>query len=153
MLSFCCFPPVMSLPQIIFSALEKYCLKKLTRIKIIVASTVVYMTDHKVCYKYIWWKWKSLSCVWLLTIHTVHGILQVRILQRVAYPFSRGSSQPRNRTGVSCITGGFFTNWTIISWKIQFHARCLLPVGGRTKIQTQMSQPPCSEWLHSNASF
>ena len=31
----------------------------------------------------------------------------------VAYPFSRRSSQPRNRTGVSCITGGFFTNWAI----------------------------------------
>ena len=27
--------------------------------------------------------------------------------------FSRGSSQPRNRTGVSCIAGGFFTNWAI----------------------------------------
>ena len=36
-----------------------------------------------------------------------------RILEWVAYPFSRGSSQPRNRTGVSCIAGGFFTNWTI----------------------------------------
>ena len=34
-----------------------------------------------------------------------------RILERVAYPFSRGSSQPRNRTRVSCIVGGFFTNW------------------------------------------
>ena len=34
-----------------------------------------------------------------------------RILEWVAYPFSRGSSQPRNRTGVSCIVGRFFTNW------------------------------------------
>ena len=33
-----------------------------------------------------------------------------RILEWVAYPFSRGSSQPRNQTGVSCIVGGFFTN-------------------------------------------
>ena len=33
-----------------------------------------------------------------------------RMLEWVAYPFSRGSSQPRNRTGVSCIAGGFFTN-------------------------------------------
>ena len=30
---------------------------------------------------------------------------------RVAYPFSRGSSQPRNQPGVSCIAGGFFTSW------------------------------------------
>jgi len=33
-----------------------------------------------------------------------------RILERVVYPFSRGSSGPRNQTGVSCIAGGFFTN-------------------------------------------
>ena len=33
-----------------------------------------------------------------------------RILEWVAYPFSNGSSQPRNRTGVSCIAGRFFTN-------------------------------------------
>ena len=32
------------------------------------------------------------------------------VLEWVAYPFSRGSSQPRNRTGVSCIAGGFLTN-------------------------------------------
>ena len=36
-----------------------------------------------------------------------------RILEWVAYPFSRGSSWPRNWTGVSCIAGGFFTNWAI----------------------------------------
>ena len=34
-----------------------------------------------------------------------------RILEGVAYPFSSGSSRPRNRTGVSCIAGGFFTSW------------------------------------------
>ena len=34
-----------------------------------------------------------------------------RILKRVAYPFSRGSSLPRNWTGISCIAGRFFTNW------------------------------------------
>ena len=33
-----------------------------------------------------------------------------RILVWVAYPFSSGSSQPRNGTGVSCIAGGFFTS-------------------------------------------
>ena len=40
-----------------------------------------------------------------------HGILQARILEWVAYPFSRGSSQPRDWTQVSCIAGGFFTSW------------------------------------------
>ena len=40
-----------------------------------------------------------------------HGILQARILEWVAIPFSRGSSQPRDWTQVSCIAGGFFTIW------------------------------------------
>ena len=42
---------------------------------------------------------------------TVHGIFQARILEWVTFPFSRGSSQFRYRTQVSCIAGGFFTNW------------------------------------------
>ena len=36
-----------------------------------------------------------------------------RILGWVAYPIFRGSSQPRNWTRVSCLAGGFFTNWAI----------------------------------------
>ena len=36
-----------------------------------------------------------------------------RILEWIACPFSSGSSRPRNRTRVSCIAGGFFTNWAI----------------------------------------
>ena len=43
---------------------------------------------------------------------SVHGILQARILEWVAIPFSRRSSQPRDRTQVSHIAGGFSTNWT-----------------------------------------
>ena len=39
------------------------------------------------------------------------GILQARILEWVAMPFSRGSSQPRDWAQVSCIAGGFFTVW------------------------------------------
>ena len=37
---------------------------------------------------------------------TIHGILQARIMGRVAFPFSRGSSQPRDRTQVSRIADG-----------------------------------------------
>ena len=37
------------------------------------------------------------------------GILQARILEWVAMPFSRGSSQPRDQTQVSCTAGGLFT--------------------------------------------
>ena len=42
--------------------------------------------------------------------YTVHVILEARILEWVAFPFSRGSSQPRDRTQVSHIAGGFFTS-------------------------------------------
>ena len=54
---------------------------------------------------------QSLSCVWLCDPtdcgppgSSVHGILQARILERVVMPFSRGSSQPRNWTHISCIS-------------------------------------------------
>ena len=41
---------------------------------------------------------------------SVHEIFQARILEWVAISFSRGSSQPRDQTRVSCTTGRFFTN-------------------------------------------
>ena len=47
-------------------------------------------------------------CRWILYQLSHKG--SPRILERVAYPFSSGSSQPRNRTQVSCIAGGFFTS-------------------------------------------
>ena len=40
--------------------------------------------------------------------YTVHGILHAKILEWVAFPFSRGFSQPRDQTQVSHIAGGFF---------------------------------------------
>ena len=43
--------------------------------------------------------------------HTVHGIPQARILEWIAIPFFRGSSQTRGQTQVSLIAGGFFTSW------------------------------------------
>ena len=52
------------------------------------------------------WKWKSDSL-------RPHGILQARILEWVAYPFSCGSYRPRSQTWVSCIADRFFTNWAI----------------------------------------
>ena len=42
---------------------------------------------------------------------SVHGIFQARVLDWVAISFSRGSSQPRDRTRVSCIAGRCFTIW------------------------------------------
>ena len=46
----------------------------------------------------------------IVSNYTVHGILRARILEWVAFPFSRGSSQSRNRIQVSHIAGGFFTS-------------------------------------------
>ena len=48
-------------------------------------------------------------CRWILYQLSHQG--SPRILELVAYPISRGSSWPRNWTGVSCITGRFFTSW------------------------------------------
>ena len=42
--------------------------------------------------------------------YRIHGVLQARILEWVPFPFSSGSSRPRNRTRVSCIAGGFLTS-------------------------------------------
>ena len=42
---------------------------------------------------------------------SAHGILQVRILEWVAVPFSRRACKPRDWTQVPCIAGGFFTTW------------------------------------------
>ena len=50
-------------------------------------------------------------CRWILDQLSHQG--SPRILEWVAYPFSRASSWPRNRAWVSCIAGGFFTNWAV----------------------------------------
>ena len=47
--------------------------------------------------------------------YEVHGILQAKILEWIAFPFSRRSSQPRHRTEVSHIAGRFFTS--SVQWK------------------------------------
>ena len=47
-----------------------------------------------------------------LTLCNPGRILQARILKWVAFPFSSGSSLPRDWTQVSCIAGRFFTSWT-----------------------------------------
>ena len=51
--------------------------------------------------------WDPMGCS--LPGSSVHRILQARILEWVAISFSRGSSQSKNRTPVSCIAGRFFT--------------------------------------------
>ena len=51
--------------------------------------------------------------------YTVRGILQARILEWVAFPVSRRSSQPRDQTQVSCTAGRFFTSWAIREAQIE----------------------------------
>ena len=52
-----------------------------------------------------------LHCKWIFYQLSHKG--SPRILEWVAFPFSRGSSQPRDQTQVSWIADGFFTNWAI----------------------------------------
>ena len=59
---------------------------------------------------------------------SVHRILQARILEWVAMPFSRESSWPRDRTQGSCLAGRFFTIWAtreakwIRLWILYYHS-------------------------------
>ena len=45
--------------------------------------------------------------------YIIHKVLQAGILEWVAFPFSRGSSQPGDWTQVSCIADRFFTSWAM----------------------------------------
>ena len=90
-------------------------------------------------------------------VYTVHGVLQVRILERGAIPFSRGSSQPWDWTQVSCIVDGFFTSWATgealirgsqkqrqpqaFSSKLQDH--CPLGWSGSCKNSAYAQDKPC----------
>ena len=91
---------------------------------------------------------------------SVHRHYQTRILEWVAMPSSRGSSWPRNQTGVSSIAGGFFTSWAareahkmardpLISWtqavEKQRHPTPVLLPG---KSHGQRSLVGCSPWGH-----
>ena len=80
-------------------------------------------TSFVPCFTHRTWKVKSESevarlCPTLcdlmdcsLLVSSVHGILQARILEWVAIPFSRGSFQHRDQTQVSRIAGRLFTIW------------------------------------------
>ena len=75
---------------------------------------------------------------------SVHGILQTRILEWVAVPFSRGSSWPRNGTQVSCIAGRFITVWpTREAWLYK----------GNRKIQIFERNLPCLKFCQFKKNF
>ena len=64
--------------------------------------------------------------------NAVHGILQARIREWIAFPFSRGSYQPSDQTQVSCIAGRFFTSWATreeLNWT-ELKVNLYLALGG-----------------------
>ena len=79
---------------------------------------------------------------------SVHGILQARILEGVAIPFSTGSSRPRDWTHVSCTAGRFFTVWAI---------RVSIDVISKTKRASQVAlvikNPPANSGDTGHASW
>ena len=104
----------------------------------------IYMEkEHSEFWQSSWnWLWGGLTCTILIPLcvcvlvaqscltlcnppdcslpgFSVHGILQARILEWIAIPFSRGTSHPRNRTLVSCMAGRFFTIWAKVNLHFQ----------------------------------
>ena len=76
----------------------------------------------------------------------VHEILQGRILEWAAVPFSRVSSWPRDRTCVSCITGKFFTIWatrevinsSVLAWRIPGMGSLVAAIYGVAQSRTRL---------------
>ena len=87
---------------------------------------------------------------------SVHGIPQARVLEWVAIPFSRGSSQPRDQTGVFCIAGRFFTVWATREAAlyqqyhkgITFDERVKVDNYENNKSSIYMYQTLCFNWKH-----
>ena len=82
--------------------------------KILGTAALPHWVNLKMSLKKVKEKWQSFSHVWLFAIpwtYTVHGILQARMLEWVAFPSSRGSSKPRDWTQVSHTAGRFFASW------------------------------------------
>ena len=60
-----------------------------------------------------------------------------KILKWVAYPFSNGSSQPRNQTGVSCIAGGFLPTELSGNPQIYLHMQIICISSSPVSLQIQ----------------
>ena len=70
---------------------------------------------------------------------SVRGILQARILEWVAISYSRGSSQPRERTCISCLAGGFFTIEPPQKPHLEAHYSQIQPADHSVHFRTPMS--------------
>ena len=83
-----------------------------------------------------------------LVDYRVHGIHQARILEWEAFPFFKGSSQPRDETQVFCITGRFFTSWAtreaqrrLSAWRIDDFQIVVLENTPETPLYCQEIKP------------
>ena len=89
---------------------------------------------------------------------SVHGILQARILEWVATPFSRGSPRPRDQTRVSHLAGRFFTIWAtreaLSAWQVlNTHSRLSYTLT-QSKPRLLMSHKIYSNYkLHTTCEF
>ena len=68
--------------------------------------------------------WNEVKVTQLCPTLRPHGLYQARILEWVAFSFSRGSSQPRDWTQVASIAARFFTNWATREKQGWFESRC-----------------------------
>ena len=106
-----CFPRVSFLPKPESSYTEP-----ISRLVVFIYSLQCVCSFQYVMVHPINWSESSESCSVMSDScdpldYTVHGILQARVLEGLAVPFSRGFSQPRDWTKVSHIEGRFFTSW------------------------------------------
>ena len=72
----------------------------------------------------------------------LHGILQARVLEWVAISFSRGCSQPRDRTQVSCIGARFFTIWATREAQIRWELASIMYLLWGFPSGTVIKNPP-----------
>ena len=84
---------------------------------------------------------------------SVRGIFQAGILEWVAISFSRGSSQSRSRTQVSCIAGRLFTDWATREAKLLFNFSVINSLTlrwGRVSLMAQwVRNPPAVQETHT----
>ena len=123
------------------------------------------------------WKCSSLSCVWLCDPmdhsppdSSVPGILQARLLEGVAVPFSRGSFWPRGWTWASHVACRFFTFWATgealtLDWaadqrwlrlfgtKKWTSSSTMISLGHLTPSDTQILKLVSSRWLKTEMNF
>ena len=88
-------------------------------------------------------------------LYIIHGIFQARILEWVVFPFSRGSSQPRDQTQVSSIAGRFFTSWATREAPVDMNLSLILKTvkdrGAWCAAVRGVTESETTEWLNNSS--